>query len=245
MTYRNPYAPPPDYETIASNVMQADPLAQLAENVRRVRARSAELLQRSTATLQANADYRPDLPQSVPWATMVGQGLSQDIYNNAHPGAVGRSLPRQINSAPPPDGYADGGPVRAYDSFVRGLRDPIDDGAQFLTTHLPQGFVNAGNRLNNMLADSTGLVGHLPDGGVAQQVRDGEASYQAKRQAAGSSGIDGWRMGGNMFSPVNLVTPTRLPAASSMVGRVAKGAMGTLAPNALMAMLMEYQRQGN
>jgi len=148
MTYRNPYAPPPDYETISSNVMQADPLAQLAENVRRVRARSAELLQRSTATLQANADYRPDLPQSAPRATMVGQGLSQDIYNNAHPGAVGRSLPRQINSTPPPDGYADGGPVRAYDN-------------------------------------------------------------------------------------------------SSMVGRVAKGAMGTLAPNALMAMLMEYQRQGN
>ena len=124
MTYRNPYAPPPDYETISSNVMQADPLAQLAENVRRVRARSAELLQRSTATLQANADYRPDLPQSVPRATMVGQGLSQDIYNNAHSGAVGesystdvvartRSLPRQINSTPPSVGYADGGPVRA------------------------------------------------------------------------------------------------------------------------------------
>ena len=44
---------------------------------------------------------------------------------------------------------------------LRGMRDPIDAGAQMLTNALPAGVVNAGNRLNNWLAHKTGLVARL------------------------------------------------------------------------------------
>ena len=48
--------------------------------------------------------------------------------------------------------------------------------------------MQAGNAANNWLADNTGLVGRLPEGGVNQQVREGEAAYQASRGAdAGKS----------------------------------------------------------
>src|SRR5690606_9742357 len=89
-------------------------------------------------------------------------------------------------------------PQSAGSRFVQGLRDPVDAGAQLLTNILPEGVVDAGNRLNNWLSDNTGLVGRLPEGGVDQQVRENEANYVAPE------GVDWARMGGNILSPVNL-----------------------------------------
>lgn len=115
-------------------------------------------------------------------------------------------------------------PISRTDKFVRGLRDPIDGGAQLLTNILPEGLVKAGNRANNWLADKTGLVGRLPEGGVDQQVRDTEKQYQASRTAAGESGIDGYRLAGNVFNPANLALASKIPAAASLAGRVGMGA---------------------
>lgn len=115
-------------------------------------------------------------------------------------------------------------PLTRTDKFVRGLRDPIDGGAQLLTNILPDGLVDAGNRANNWLADKTGLVGRLPEGGVDQQVRDTEKQYQASRTAQGESGIDGYRMLGNVASPANLAIASKVPAAASLAGRVGMGA---------------------
>lgn len=112
-----------------------------------------------------------------------------------------------------------------------GVADPIHGGAQLLTKILPDSVVQAGNRANNWLADKTGLVARLPEGGVDQQVRQREADYQAKRAAAGESGFDGWRTGGNFVS--GFAIPTA--GATTAVGRVAAGAVngavgGGLAP---------------
>lgn len=116
--------------------------------------------------------------------------------------------------------------VSRTDKMTQGLRDPIDGGAQLLTKMLPQGVVNAGNRLNNWLADNTGMVGRLPDGGVDQQVREREAAYQQARAAAGESGFDGYRMIGNVASPANLAIGARVPQLATLGGRVAAGAVG-------------------
>lgn len=115
--------------------------------------------------------------------------------------------------------------ITRTDKVVKGLRDPVDASAQLLTKILPQGVVNAGNRVNNFLADKTGLVGRLPEGGVDQQVRDSESQYQAKRAAAGESGFDGYRMLGNVVNPVNLGLASRIPQAASLGGKVATGAI--------------------
>lgn len=112
--------------------------------------------------------------------------------------------------------------------FVQGLKDPIDAGAQLLTNALPSGVVNAGNRLNNWIADKTGIVGRLPEGGVNQQVKETADKFK-------TDGIDWARMGGNVLSPANLAIASRLPAAATLTGRMAQGAatggaIGALTP---------------
>jgi hypothetical protein len=127
-------------------------------------------------------------------------------------------------------------PLSRTERFARGLRDPLDGGAQLLTKVLPDGVVNAGNRFNNWLADKTGLVARLPEGGVDQQVREAEAEYQARRTPHTLSslitgqkqdpGFDWMRLAGNVINPANLAAAARLPAATTLAGRVGVGALG-------------------
>lgn len=138
--------------------------------------------------------------------------------------ASGMEVPKEWALSEPTQTQA--APLTRADKFAKGLRDPLDGGAQLLTKVLPDGVVSAGNRFNNWLADKTGLVARLPEGGVDQQVRQMEAEYQARRQAGGESGLDGWRVTGNILNPANLAVASRLPAATTLLGRVGMGAMG-------------------
>lgn len=117
-------------------------------------------------------------------------------------------------------------PVTKADKFIRGALDPINGGAQLLTHILPDSVVNAGNSLNNWLADKTGIVARVPQGGVDQMVSEGEKAYQAQRAAAGESGFDGWRMGGNVLSPANVALASRIPMGATLASRIAAGAVG-------------------
>jgi hypothetical protein len=124
-------------------------------------------------------------------------------------------------------------PMSKTDKVLTGMADPIHGGAQLLTKMLPDGMVSAGNAANNWLADKTGLVARLPEGGVEQQVRDREQQYQAQRAAAGESGFDGYRTIGNVLSPANIGIASGLPAAASLGGRAMAGAAGGAATSAL------------
>ena len=117
-------------------------------------------------------------------------------------------------------------PVSRSDKIIKGMRDPIDGGAQLLTNMLPDGIVKTGNSVNNWLADNTGLVGRLPQGGVDEQVRHSEKEYQAGRAAVGESGFDGYRVLGNVLSPANIGIGRALPASATMLGRVGTGVAG-------------------
>jgi len=105
----------------------------------------------------------------------------------------------------------------AGERFAAGLADPIHGGAQLLTKALPQGMVEAGNRLNNWLAEKTGLVAALPPGGVDQQVREREKTLK-------TDGIDWARLGGNVLSPANLSMARFAGAAPTLGSRMAQGA---------------------
>ena len=118
-------------------------------------------------------------------------------------------------------------------SFVTGLADPVHGLAQLMTNMLPAGVVKSGDRLNNWLADKTGLVARLPEGGVDQQVREREAAYQAQRAAAGETGFDWGRLAGNVFNPANVAVAARLPAAASLAGRIGIGAAGGAVSSAM------------
>lgn len=113
-------------------------------------------------------------------------------------------------------------PATTGDSIAQGLRDPVDAGAQLLTNVLPRGFVEGGNRLNNWLADKTGLVGRLPEGGVDQQVREQNALYDASRGP--NSGFDWVRTATNVLHPANLAMGAVMPVATTIRGGLALGA---------------------
>lgn len=117
-------------------------------------------------------------------------------------------------------------PASRTDKFVRGLVDPIEGGAQLLTNILPKSVVNAGNAANNWLADKTGMVARIPEGGMNQLVSDNERAYQAQRAAGGESGFDGYRTIGNVFSPANLAIASRIPMGATLASRIGMGAVG-------------------
>jgi hypothetical protein len=121
----------------------------------------------------------------------------------------------------------------ALDRVMTGLADPVHGGAQMLTHALPDGVVDAGNKLNNWLADKTGLVAKIPEknlsglitgqkGGVDQMVADREKAYQAARGP--DAGLDLMRIVGNVLSPVNWSIARLMPGAATLGGRVAVGA---------------------
>lgn len=114
------------------------------------------------------------------------------------------------------------GPMR----FLHGMRDPIDAGAQLLTHILPDSVVKAGNTANNWLADKTGLVGKLPEGGIDQSISEREKQYQDARSAAGNAGIDWARLGGNVASPANLAIASKIPVGASLAERLLSGVSG-------------------
>lgn len=111
-------------------------------------------------------------------------------------------------------------PLGALEKVVFGALDPVHGLAQLLTNALPSGPVGEVNKFNNWLADNTGMVARIPDGGVNQMVREREREYEDRRAAGGESGLDGWRVVGNVISPANRV----IPAGSGLLGSTLSGA---------------------
>ncbi len=149
---------------------------------------------------------------------------------------------RRMRAAPvaevaPPQQSSEGGGVLG--GVLQGLRDPIDAGAQILSNIVPEGARNAINQANNYLADKTGLVGRLPEGGVDEQIKQNEQKYQSARQASGREGFDAARMAGNVGASLPLAFAPGMQMAAGKgildAGNIARGAaqgavMGGLQP---------------
>ncbi len=146
----------------------------------------------------------------------VVAGFDPDAYLS---GGKAQTAPQQKKQATPEQEAMASGMSR----FAQGMRDPIDAAAQLLTRALPESVVKGGNRINNLIAEKTGLVAPLPEGGVDQQVREREAAYQQARQATGNEGIDWARLGGNIVSPANLAVASKIPQGVSTAGRIGSG----------------------
>lgn len=180
------------------------------------------------------AKYQVTAPEGASDADVMG-------YVRAQMGQAGAA---SAPPAPPAAAAPTGKPLSTLDKIGMGIMDPIHGGAQLLTHALPDSVVDAGNSLNNWLADKTGLVAHLPERnvsslvtgqptGVDALVQRREQDYQRQRAAAGEDGIDWWRIGGNAISPANLAVASRVPAAASLFGRVVGGGAAGAATSAL------------
>jgi len=107
------------------------------------------------------------------------------------------------------------------ESFVQGsIVDPVSGGAQLLSRALPEKAVSAINRFNNFLADKTGLVAKIPEGGIDELVRQQQTEYESRQ----GPGFDGARLAGAVLSPLNMAIAARAPVAASAAGRVLTGA---------------------
>lgn len=123
------------------------------------------------------------------------------------------------------------------DRVVQGMRDPLDGAAQLLYNALPKSVVKAGDAANNWIAEKTGFLQKVPEGGIDQQIREREVAYQEARRASmpatlsgqitgekEGAGFDGYRLIGNVASPMNIAAASRLPKAASIAGRIGVGA---------------------
>lgn len=105
--------------------------------------------------------------------------------------------------------------------MLKGIKDPIDAGAQLLPRALStvaSGFGAFPNSVSNWLDSEAKRVD--------TDISDAERTYQTARWATGKEGFDGARLAGNIASPVNLAIGSRLPQAMSTLGRVGTGALG-------------------
>lgn len=133
--------------------------------------------------------------------------------------------------------------VSRTEKVLRGMKDPLDAAAQLFERVMPEGFNTANRKINNWLADKTGMFAKMPTPlestisggkpGVEGLIASQETEYQNRRKAAGETGFDGYRTIGNVVSPVNLAVAAKLPAAASLAGRVGVGALGGATSGAL------------
>lgn len=115
-------------------------------------------------------------------------------------------------------------PVTKVQQFARGAMDPVTGLSQLLYHSVPQSWRDAGNRVNNLLADAGLPFDKIPESGLDTLLAEDEAQYQAGRQAAGSEGVDWTRLAGNVLSPANLAVASKIPVAASAAGRIGTGA---------------------
>lgn len=132
-------------------------------------------------------------------------------------------------------------PVTRLQSLAQGATDPIQGGAQLAVNALPSGVVGAVNdatawvNRQPIIGPVTRALGMVPATReqINEQTTQRESDYQASRQAAGDTGTDWWRMGGNAAAAVPLAMAA--PAASGLagaagVGAATGGAMSALEP---------------
>lgn len=124
-------------------------------------------------------------------------------------------------------------PPSIGEKLYRGAKDPLDAAAQMFEKAMPEGFNKANRAVNNWLAEKLGIVTPMPEGGTNALIAAQEKEYQARRTGAGETGLDAWRLAGNVASPMNLAIAARAPQAVSLLGRMAVGAGQGAAAGAL------------
>ena len=137
--------------------------------------------------------------------------------------------------------------VSRTERVLKGAKDTLDAAAQVAYNALPKSVQQAGNKLNNFIADKTGLVSKIPDQGINELIANDEKAYQAGRESAGSTGFDAYRAAGNIAStlPLAAAIPATAPTLGGRVGlgMLAGGVSGGLQPVTQGEFLPEKAKQ--
>jgi len=155
----------------------------------------------------------PDETTAWKWANATAQ-TSQTQGQSAAASMVEAAKPTMMDQV---RGSAVGG-------VVQGGRDLIDGAAQLAYNVLPQGAQRGLDTANNWLADKTGMVGRVPEGGLNAKTAQDEQAYQAARAGAGREGFDAARLAGNVAASAAIPGSTLARVPASMAARVGIGA---------------------
>lgn len=110
------------------------------------------------------------------------------------------------------------GPSALY-RFAKGMKDPIDAGAQMLTRVLPDSVIKAGNTVGEAIG-----LDPMTSQDIDRDITQSNQQYESDRQAGGQTGMDIARLGGNIATTLPLAA--RLPVAGTMMGKVGSGVLG-------------------
>lgn len=108
----------------------------------------------------------------------------------------------------------------AGEGILRGLYDPFTGLAQGAYNMLPKKVQETGDKLNDYIADKTGLLPKIGPKGFNQAIASNEADYKQRQ----GGGIDAQRIAGNVLSPINAVLALKAPQAAGLAQRVVQGA---------------------
>jgi hypothetical protein len=103
---------------------------------------------------------------------------------------------------------------------LKGMKDPIDAGAQMLPRALST-VASLGGLAPNRISDWLDSESKRVDAGI----NDSEREYSTARWATNQAGFDGARLLGNIVNPTTIAAGARLPQAVSTLGRAGAGAL--------------------
>ena len=179
-----------------------------------------------------NVSYLKDemSAENVP-ATFKVKAPDGSIINvNAPPGATEEQAiefaaatwkPTPQKAAPlPQKAEAPSKGTYAGEGILRGIYDPFTGLAQGAYNLLPKKVQETGDKLNDFIAEKTGMLPKIGPKGFNQAIADNEANY-AKRQGGG---IDAQRIAGNVLSPINAALALKAPQAVGLTQRIVQGA---------------------
>lgn len=132
-----------------------------------------------------------------------------------------------------------GSDLPSYERFMKGVKDPIDAGAQILTHALPASVVNAVNSATQSVNDMpvigpiTKALGMVPatNQQINQDITKSDQGYDAARKAQGGGGFDAYRLIGNIAG--NAPLAYLAPGATTLPGAIASGAAAGAAGGSL------------
>lgn len=148
--------------------------------------------------------YRVDAPEGTPPAALIR--MAQD----------------QRAAQPQPLSASDRLLTSGAGRLLKGMKDPIDAGAQLLPRALSSvasGFGLMPNRVSEFLDKEAASVD--------SDIKASEQQYQAARFGAGQTGFDGMRLAGNVVNPATVALARVSPqGAATTLGRAWQGAIG-------------------
>jgi hypothetical protein len=113
-------------------------------------------------------------------------------------------------------------PLSRTEKYVRGVLDPIVGLGQLAQHSLtPDIQAKATGEMNAMGAH---IGAQVQPGTLDRSIAADEQEYQGRRAAAGETGIDGYRLLGNIINPLTLTPSARIPQAATTAGKVLTGA---------------------